>query len=74
VIGQLPVYKYKSPVKKDLGQVAVMETVKTPQPTKEDKTAEECNIKLCSICMDEYKDEEEIMILPCLHQVLKSPT
>ena len=25
--------------------------------------------KICAICMDDYKQEEDIMILPCLHQV-----
>ena len=82
VINQLPVYKYKSPNKHDkvatptatdaatnpAGTSASASTSENA-PKKEDE--EESGSKtLCSICMDGYKEEEDIMILPCLHQVI----
>ncbi len=78
VISQLPVYKFKSPPADST--TASPESTKEAPPAKEGQTTlaventtkvaekDDENKRICAICMDSYKPEDEVMILPCLHQ------
>ncbi len=69
ILVQLPVYKFKShskePEKEQKKELTAAEAV-TPEKTPEEGDS---SMQSCAICMDDYKEEEDIMILPCLHQV-----